>query len=255
MSGLVGAIALLTRIPVGADRQSPRALASSVPWFPIVGAGVGLTIAVAYAAGAAVLPSFVAAVLAVAAGTLLTGAFHEDALGDVADAFGGGATIERRLEILDDPRHGTFGVMAIGTALLVRVGALGSIDVVDALVLMPSAHAISRAAAIGLMRGRPLVPPSGMGASYAASLTAREGTVGVVAGIVICGALIGVWTLPAAAACAMVAFIMGALAKAKVGGIGGDVLGATQQVAELAVLSIGAAVVHEGWADLAWWLR
>ena len=58
------------------------------------------------------VPPFVAAAVAIAIGLLITGAFHEDGLGDVADAFGGGSTVERRLQILKDPRQGTYGVVA-----------------------------------------------------------------------------------------------------------------------------------------------
>ena len=53
-----------------------------------------------------VTPPLVAAAVAIALGLLITGAFHEDGLGDIADAFGGGWTVERRLEILKDSRHG-----------------------------------------------------------------------------------------------------------------------------------------------------
>lgn len=253
MSGLAGAVSLLTRVPVRVAIDGPASLARAVPWFPVVGAFVGAGIAVVYIAAGAILPPVIAAIVATAAGALVTGAFHEDGLGDVADAFGGGYTVERRLEILDDPRHGTFGVLAIGSALLLRVAAISSLDVWGALALIPAAHAISRGAAIALMRRVPLATPSGSGAAFASALTARGEIAALAVATGICALLVGIWAPVAFVLSGLVAAGMGTLARAKVGGIGGDVLGATQQLAELVVLSLGVAVLHEGWGELGWW--
>jgi adenosylcobinamide-GDP ribazoletransferase len=254
MSGLAGAVSLLTRFPVAvhSDRAS---LARAVPWFPVVGAGIGALIAGTFVALGEILPAILAAAVASLAGAALTGAFHEDGLGDVADAFAGGWTVERRLEILDDPRLGTFGVLATSGALLVRVAAISTVGGWDALALIASAHALSRAAAITLMRRLPLAAPDGMGASYAASLTRAGEATALASGGALALALVGPWAVPAAALCLVAAFSMGGWSRSKIGGITGDVLGATQQVAELAILLLGAAVVHESWGELAWWAR
>jgi adenosylcobinamide-GDP ribazoletransferase len=253
MSGFAGAVSLLTRVPVRVANEGRASLARAVPWFPVVGALVGAGIALVYIAAGTILPAFVAAVLAAMAGVLVTGAFHEDGLGDVADAFAGGYTVERRLEILDDPRHGTFGVLAIAFALLLRVAAISNLDVWAALALVPGAHAISRGASIALMRRVPIASPSGLGAGYVSALSARGEIAGLATAVGICGLLIGVWAPVALVLCGLVAIGMGALSRAKIGGIGGDVLGATQQVAEIAVLLLGVAVSHQGWGTLAWW--
>lgn len=253
MSGLAGAVSLLTRVPLRVAIDGPASLARAVPWFPVVGAGVGAAVALVYIATASILPAIVGAVVATAAGVLITGAFHEDGLGDVADAFAGGYTIERRLEILDDPRHGTFGVLAIAFALLLRVAALATLDVWQALALVPAAHSISRGAAVALMRRVPIAMPSGLGAGYVSALGVRGEVAGVVAATAIGAVLLGVWAPVALALAGAVAAGMGALARAKIGGIGGDVLGATQQLAEIAVLLLGVAVLHEGWGTLVWW--
>jgi adenosylcobinamide-GDP ribazoletransferase len=253
VSGFAAAASLLTRVPMRVSVEGPASLARAVPWFPVVGALVGFGIALVYIAAGTILPPLIAAIVATAAGALSTGAFHEDGLGDVADAFGGGYTVERRLEILDDPRHGTFGVLAIGTALLLRVAAIAGLDAWSALALVPAAHAISRGAPIALMRRLPLATPSGSGAAFASALTGRGEIVGLGVAAGIGALLIGVWAPVAFVLSGLVAAGMGALAKAKVGGIGGDVLGATQQLAELVVLSLGVAVLHEGWGTLVWW--
>lgn len=253
MSGLSGAISLLTRVPVRPHAESASELARSVPWFPVVGAGIGAVAATLYVAASTILPPLVAATLAATAGALVTGAIHEDGLGDVADAFAGGHTKERRLEILDDPRHGTFGVLALISSFLVRVGAIATLDGWTALALIPAAHALSRAAVIVLMRRQPLARSSGLGAGYAAAVTRGGEAVGVGIAIALCALLIGKWSLPAVALCGAATSGVGVLARVKFGGIGGDVLGATQQIAEIAVLLLGVAVLHEGWGVLVWW--
>jgi adenosylcobinamide-GDP ribazoletransferase len=252
MGQFADAIALLTRVPVRTDARTIE-LSHSVPWFPVVGAVVGTLIAVVYAAGTVLLPSFVAAALAAAFGALVTGAFHEDGLADVADAFAGGWTKQKRFEILDDPRLGTFGVLALTSSFLVRVGAIAALDAWSALALIPAAHALSRVGGIVLMRRLPLAHSTGLGAGYAVSLTRGRELAGVVIGIAICAGLIGQWSMPAVVLCAAAALGMGALARVKIGGISGDVLGATQQVAELAILLLGVAVLHGGSDALAWW--
>ena len=79
-----------------------------VPWFPVVGAVDRCRWSAQSQPGCGTSsPPLVAAAVAIAVGLLITGAFHEDGLGDIADAFGGGWTVERRLEILQRPasRH------------------------------------------------------------------------------------------------------------------------------------------------------
>lgn len=254
MSGFVDAVSLLTRVPVGVRKGGAPELARAVPWFPVVGAGVGVVIALAYTAMERFLPAFIAATLAVTVGAIVTGAFHEDGLADVADAFAGGWTREQRLEILRDPRLGTFGVVALTSSLFIRIGVIGSLDPWSALALIPAAHALSRVAGVLLMRRLPPAQPDGLGASYAAMLTPAGETMGGLFGFAVGVSLIGVWALPGAVLCGLAALGMGTLARAKIGGVSGDVLGATQQVAELAVLLLGAGVLHAGWGALAWWM-
>lgn len=253
MSGFAGAVALLTRIPVTTNADEFE-VKGSVPWFPVVGAGIGVLIALVYVGGIVLLPTIVAATLAAGGGALLTGALHEDGLADVADAFAGGSTEEKRFEILDDSRLGTFGVMALTTSFLLRVGAISALDTWSALAVIPAAHALSRVGVIVLMRRLPPARSGGLGVAYSASLTAGREMTAVVTGVVLCALLIGKWTLPAILLCAAAALGMGRLARIKVGGVSGDVLGAAQQLGELAILVLGAAIAHQGWDGLAWWI-
>jgi adenosylcobinamide-GDP ribazoletransferase len=241
MKGLLGAVSLLTRVPVGTGAAAPGTLAGFVPWFPVVGAGVGLLVAAVYGGALVLLPPLPAAAVAVLAGVALTGAFHEDGLGDTADAFAGGWDREEVLRILKDPRLGTFGVVAVTASLLLRVAAVAALAPSAALAALPAAHALSRAAAVAVMAGFPPAAGTGLGASYARALSGRQALAGVAAGAGVGGLLLGGWALPAGALAGLGGWLLGRLAVRRIGGVNGDLLGAVQQQAEVLVLLVAVA--------------
>jgi adenosylcobinamide-GDP ribazoletransferase len=242
--GLLGALAFLTRVPAGAGARvrEPRELAAAVPWFPLVGAGVGLVVAAVFAGAGRLLPPLPAATLAVVAGVGLTGAFHEDGLGDTADAFAGHHDRDGTVRILKDPRLGTFGVLAVAASLLLRVGLVAALAPGAALAALPAAHALSRAAAVAVMAGFPAAD-TGLGASYVLALSRRRALAGVAAGLAVALALLGVVAVWAAAAGALAAAWLARLATRRLGGVTGDVLGAVQQLGEVLVLLVAVATV------------
>lgn len=252
MKGFRAAAAFLTRMPMGAAAAGPPEIASSAPFFPIVGGLVGLVVAGLDIAARTILPSLVAAGLAIGAGVVLTGGLHEDGLGDMADALGGWSR-EEALRILKDPAHGTYGVLAISFGLLLRVGALAALDGWSALAVLPAAHALSRGAAIALVgTTRPAVV-EGLGASYARQVSTRVAVIAIVTAIALGLGFLGLWAVPAGLLVIGGDWSVGRLALRKLGGITGDALGASQQVAEALVLLLGAAVVTRGWPGLPWW--
>ena len=142
----LAAVRFLTRIPVPStttsSEQASRDLRAAVPWFPLVGALIGaITAAAIYAAGNVWSPP-VAVLLALSVEALLTGAFHEDAVADYCDAFGGGWTRDDILRILKDSRHGTYGVLGLTLAVALRAALLLSLESspqIQALALIASA--------------------------------------------------------------------------------------------------------------------
>jgi len=243
------AAGLLTRIPfirrsrfddeIPADGLIGRAARA----FPFVGLAIGLVAGLAYALFAAIgLPDVIAAIIALAVGALVTGALHEDGLADTADGFGGGQSRDDKLSIMRDSRIGAYGVIALVLVLGAKLGALVDLDHIGlVLASLMAAGATSRALLPAMMRwveparvdglsvaaGRP--PASavfmGLGLALLLSLILLNWT-GLIALII---ATIG--------ACGM-AF----LARRQIGGQTGDVLGATQQVAELLFLLTVAAI-------------
>ena len=240
MKDLLGAVSFLTRVPTGTGPREPAALARFVPWFPVVGAGVGVAVGAVYAGVRGLLPPLPAATVAVVAGVALTGAFHEDGLGDSADAFGGGWDRESTVRILKDPRLGTFGVLAVAASLLLRVGAVAALAPAAAMAALPAAHALSRATAVAAMAAFPAAG-TGLGATYVQALSRRRALLGAVAGLAVALALLGAVALWAAAGGAVAAWLLGRLARRRIGGVSGDVLGAIQQLAEILALLVAAA--------------
>ncbi|MEY2402167.1 MAG: adenosylcobinamide-GDP ribazoletransferase [Ilumatobacteraceae bacterium] len=250
LSGLLAAVQFLTRIPIRLRREPD--VAASVPWFPVAGALIGAAVGGVAAGSWEVVPPLVAAAIAVAIGLLITGAFHEDGLADVADAFGGGWTIERRLEILKDSRHGSYGVAAMCTSIVVRVVCLGSLPGPAAMFASSvAAHAAARGAAVGLMGLAPLATHQGLGADYGQAATPRRAIVGALGGLAIGALAVGWWAGPLAGAMIVSIMAMRWLAMRKIDGISGDVLGACEQVAECLCL-----VVLSGLASHSslWWM-
>jgi adenosylcobinamide-GDP ribazoletransferase len=244
VSALRAALMLLTRLPVGKAPLSPAGLRWGPAFFPLAGAVVG-------AAGAGVLAvcrphagGWLAAVLALAATILLTGALHEDGLADTADAFGGAppGDRERLFAILKDPRHGSFGVLALVLALLMRAAALARLDGHAPAALLLAA-VLSRGTLVWLMAWLPYVTPAALARSAAAAhagpaqlVVATAATALLAVGVSALGWLDGAAVVRAAAAAAAVTALAGWRFRARAGGITGDLLGASQQLAEIAVL-------------------
>jgi adenosylcobinamide-GDP ribazoletransferase len=241
LTGLRVAASFLTRLPVGTARWGPAEIARSVVWFPVIGAGVGLGVAGVFAAALEVLPPLPAAALAVSFGIVATGAFHEDGLADTVDALGG-ASRDDALRIMKDPSHGTYGGLALVASVLFRTGALAALDAWEAVAALTAAHALSRAAAVGLIGALPAAADEGLGVSYARAVGSRQVFGAVAVALVIGTVGLRLWVLAAIACAALAAFAVGRLAVAKVGGITGDVLGATQQVTEITILLLAAGV-------------
>ncbi|MBX9930524.1 MAG: adenosylcobinamide-GDP ribazoletransferase [Methylobacterium sp.] len=189
------------------------------------------------------LGPFLAATLAMTIGALVTGALHEDGLADVADGFGGGTTRERRLDIMRDSRIGAYGGVALMLSLALRIGALATltdrIGAYSAVALLLAAT-ISRVAALA-----PLVflDPARIGGAGASVGRPSLRTLGFATGLGTALSLVALpFGLPVGGVALMIGFAALAawgvtnLARRQIGGQTGDVVGACQQVTEIAAL-------------------
>lgn len=235
----------LTRLPLGGGgREADGSLAAAARTFPVVGAGIGLAAAVVLhgASGIGLYP-LAAALAALAASALLTGALHEDGLADVADGFGAGTTPARTLEIMSDSRIGSFGVLALVFAVGLKAGALAGMSGPGlAAAALIAAGAASRAALPAVMYRLDVAKADGL--AHAAGRPSRDGAsiaagLGALATLFLLGWSTG---LVALAAAAVAGSAVALLARRRIGGYTGDVLGAVQQAAETAFLLAASAV-------------
>lgn len=249
MTGFLGAVQFLTRIPIRLRAAAPHR--TIVPWFPIVGAGIGAVVGGTAVGLGELVPTGVAAALAVLTGLLITGAFHEDGLADIADAFGGGWTRERRLEILKDPRHGTYGVAALSASIVLRVVCAASIAAPSALFAgFVVAHSLGRSAAVAALLTTPPATDSGLGADLGTTLRRTPASIGIAGSIGLTVLLTGWWAGPLVGATIAGTVAVVVLATRKIGGIAGDVLGAIEQVVECLVLVTVAGLAER---HVIWW--
>ncbi|PPD16726.1 MAG: adenosylcobinamide-GDP ribazoletransferase [Methylobacterium sp.] len=243
------------RLPFEADPHAMPDFTAIAPAVPVAGtilSGIGALIgAAAVALG---LSPGIAAALTLCTIVIITGCFHEDGLADACDGLWGGMTPERRLEIMRDSRVGAYGAAGLALSLLLRFAILSEL-----FRLMGPYAAIAIAPIGGLSRALSLLPtrflpPARTGGIAAATL--MPGTAGLVAAVLI-GALLFaagmLWLgLPRALVVAILpAFLAVGLAirlmRHKIGGFTGDLLGATQQVVEIALLlSVAAASAARG---------
>lgn len=243
-----------TRLPLPAlarEADDPIVDADAfAPAFTLTGALIGLlgggTIALLAALGAS---HPLAALLGVAAMIALTGALHEDGLADCADGIGGGRTRERKLEIMRDPTIGTYGVLALVLSVGARIAALAALAALSfwlPLLALVATQTVSRAASMALAAQLDHARPDGAAARMGrptdrAALFALGigGGISLVALLLAGGWLAGFTTwIALLAAAALVTFRVVRSANLHLGGQTGDVLGAGQQLADLAGLVV-----------------
>ncbi len=229
---VLAAFGLLSRIPVP---FAPARPAAAWAW-PLVGLGIGGAGAgVGFLALAAGVSGGVAAVLVIAVQGVLTGALHEDGLADCADGFFGGHDRARRLEIMKDSQIGSFGALALMLVVLARWAALAGLMAAGAWGAVIAAAVLARAPMAVLMAVMPNARGTGLSASVGAPpVGAAIGAVGLALALAL--ALAGWVGLVMALVAGLVALAVALVARAKIGGQTGDVLGASAVLAEVCAL-------------------
>lgn len=245
MGEIAAATLFLTRIPVRWRGSWPEDLhRRSMAWFPLVGALVGAIGGAVFwlTAGVMGLPGVIAAVLAITAQMLTTGVFHEDGLADSADGLGGGRDRASKLEIMRDSRLGTYGAAALWVALTLKATALAQLPIPIAVAGLVLAGVVSRLGIVVLAASLPPARTDGMAATsgrpgrrevrLAGAVTAASAA-GLAGGLGSAGIALAV---VAALACILSCIVVAWLARRHLGGITGDMLGASQQGAEITAL-------------------
>ena len=232
------ALTFLTRLPAPfAGGSEAQPVGASVRAFPLVGVVIGAIAGAIYLiADFLGLSPTIAALLAVATMAIVTGGLHEDGLADSADGLGA-RTREQALAIMRDSHIGTFGVMALIFVLSLRVVGLSYAgSTVEAFLLLIACAAGSRAVVPAVMYMLPPARRDGLG--WAAGHPDRRRVVdaGALGALIVVAMLWPIWGLVAIVAATIAGCAVGWLARKRLGGQTGDVLGAAQQLSETAII-------------------
>lgn len=155
------ALSFFTRLPVPKTMQySEELLNKANRYFSLVGLLIGAILAIVYSSFTSFLPINISILLTMIISLILTGAFHEDGLADMADGMGGGFTKDKKLEIMKDSRIGTYGSVTLVMTFLLKYTLLAELAIYDSSVFLLAivlSEALSRSIAGSLISSIPYV--------------------------------------------------------------------------------------------------
>jgi adenosylcobinamide-GDP ribazoletransferase len=257
MDDLWRALGLLTVLPVRAHWEEGTLAGRAMAAYPFVGGLIGVALAL-WALLLTRLPvafpgSLLPAVLVLVLWVVLTGALHLDGWADCCDALFVPVTRERRLEILHDPRLGSFGGVGLALLLLLKLAAIQALAFgfsraggpglsvpfwttrLPGWAVLVVAPVVARWALVVAARAYPPARPQGMAVTFRLGLGRRELVAATLTAAVVCVPL-GLAGLVLWAVAASAMYTLARLALARLGGLTGDVYGAIVELAEAAVL-------------------
>jgi adenosylcobinamide-GDP ribazoletransferase len=236
MRNLRIAFGLMTTLPIKLpDDWFPGDSGRAAVWYPFVGLIVGALTWLAWTGSMLVFPPLVAGIITLIVWVALTGGLHLDGLADCCDGLFVSASVERRLEIMKDPRMGAFGVIGLVLVLFLKAATLASLTPVSSLGILLAAS-LGRWCILpaGLL---PLARPSGMGADFALGFRRPFIFWGAIVPVIIAVLLGTRGILSLLAGLIGMAFVLW-LAKSRIGGVTGDVFGMVVEVVEVIVLLV-----------------
>lgn len=232
---------------LGRDGGTPTP--SSFCWFPLVGASIGGLLGFAWWALSLAFPMIVVAVLVVAGDLAVTGMLHFDGLVDSADGLLPHLSRDRRLQVMAEPQLGAFGLGAGALVLVARVTALATIggrSWWQSLLLLAGIWTVSRSVMVISTTKMRYLRASGIASAFISGAEDRPyGSVAPILGVVAGAGALMAWRL-VGGACVLAACLAGSglvlvLAKRRLGGFTGDVLGAAGVIGETLGLLVAAA--------------
>ncbi|GLQ75601.1 adenosylcobinamide-GDP ribazoletransferase [Vibrio penaeicida] len=231
------ALSFFSRIPVPTSTPySDERMNRAGRYFAVVGALLGLLCASVYEASNLIFSPQISVFLTMVFSLMLTGAFHEDGLTDMADGIGGGMTRDRRLSIMKDSRIGTYGASALVMALLGKFLLLSELTNHENIFLIwVAGYTFSRAIAASFIFDTPYVSDSDTSKSKP---LAQKQSLSELLFILVCAVASILW-MPLSTAVMVIAIgiafriMFKRWLMARIGGFTGDCLGAAQQLLEL----------------------
>lgn len=246
MNTFFTALMFFTRIPVpGSIPYSKELLNKALRFFPLVGGIVGGIGAGILWLGMLIFPFPLALLLSMVVTIFITGAFHEDGFADFCDGYGGGITKERILEIMKDSRLGTYGTIGLIGILSVKFATLIQIASPHIFLILVTSHIFSRFIPVVLVYTTPYIREDAL--SKAKPIGNQTTTISVIIAMVT--AIIPLvfinWKIVVGLVLisTMVLLLFRAYIMKRTGGYSGDVLGALQQLVEVAIYMVVLALL------------
>jgi adenosylcobinamide-GDP ribazoletransferase len=239
----------IVRTPSSVAAAQPDWLARSIKYFPLIGIAIGGVSGAVLLLAHQVWGPLIAALLAVAASCIVTGALHEDGLADTADAFGGGWTIEKRLMIMKDSRIGSYGALVLGFGIALRIASLADLPPWTGAFALVAGHAAARATPAFVMNAMTYAgDTAAMKVSYA-DAPARAYQIRFALFTVAAAALPLMFTSAYSVIAGLLfgtalAVALAMWSRRLIGGYTGDVLGAVEQLFETGFLLGVAAIIR-----------
>ena len=222
-------------------------LAAAQAWYPLVGLLLGLGLAGLDLLLRGRVPAAPLAVLLLIALEGMTGLLHLDGLADSADGLLGLHSRERRLEIMRDSRLGAFGAAALVFYLLLMYACLSTLSGPARSSALIGAPVAGRGAMTLLSALFAYARPSGLGLGFQRAAQGAPGVIAAVSFVAILLLVAGPAGLIPAAAGLLAACAVGLLARARLGGLTGDVFGAGCELAQVASLCMAGALQGQPW--------
>lgn len=238
VNDIPAALGLLTRIPVQVDSAWAADRGPAQAWaYPLAGVALGIIAVIgAWCLGGLGLSPLAIGIMVVGFTAFITGAMHEDGLADTCDGLWGGWTAAQRLEIMKDSRVGVYGVVGLVTILGIKAVLYGQILETSIWPIL-GVMAASRAAMVPVMAYLPHARTNGLSHQVGQPSQQTAWLALAIGGLalLITGGWFAIVLVP------LVAWGVAVVARSKINGQTGDILGATQQLSEVAAL-IGVVI-------------
>ena len=235
MKSFFFAVQHLSRIRLYKGEFDEIAFGKSSVFFPVVGLLLGLVLLLARQIFLFVFPVPVVAALLIVTMVALTGGIHLDGFMDTFDGMFSGRSRERKMEIMKDSRVGAFGVLGLVCLLLLKYSALIALPVGILTISIILATVLSRWAMVYLIAFFPYARKEGLGTLYSLHTGKREFALATLGAALITILTAGLAGLIIWCTLFVVVHFVAHKVKAELGGLTGDIYGATCEGGELIV--------------------
>ena len=245
---LMTALSFFTSLPIPSHVVADAKLERMAVWTPWAGLVVGVFLVATHYLTTWLFHPILSAALVLFVWITITGGLHLDGMGDCGDAFLAAVDNERRLEILRDTHLGAFGVISIVCAIIIKFGAIvGQPPISWNLIYrddvpFPFALLFAPVAARWLVlwaARTPLSRSTGMGMMYARGIQIRQIMLAGILPLILFG-INGLTSLAAIIIAGGAVWIITRIARMQLGGVNGDVLGASIEISEIIILLVYA---------------